>query len=474
LIDRLKDAEQQYALAKAELCLLEEATALAKSAVDFLGEKKAELQKFLTALDGMAERFRRKKEGYLNFGEGVLFMRFFKERDDWPRFYALGIKDGHHVPVNPQEEHRRFLDEVSGANTTLWDLVASFGKERERGIESKLTSFCEKRFAQDFDDHPRDVNVLDHLKGRENEMAKELVRCALPMVNCDDRWVGQPVKHAYLGLAAIDVEPYTSFIQLIKEQLQDKEYYQIDVHSTGKPWEVYLYLVSYALPLPSLRLVTNQCHNAYYDFYKALRAGQVGQQEHRIPLHLSKQWEGKFDDLLVYSDADAKQIKEAIEVLLFGSILRVLDVRVVDGRLEYGYKKWIPPAPRLEILGTRREAIEILRGDSMFRGSLLKTLKEREDGLKDQLESYYWLLSYLSLSEEFPPKTPERILLEDTLFRIHDRLAKDKSKAELSLEHLPQEKQVEEAKARLGDNAEWIGTFPVLKGLEAWVSRDRI
>jgi hypothetical protein len=185
-----------------------------------------------------------------------------------------------------------------------------------------------------------------------------------------------------------------------------------------------------------------------------------------------KEWEGIFDDLIVYSDEEAKAVKEALEVLLFGSILRVIEVKDVNGRLEYSYKKWIPPAPRLEILGTRREAIEILRGDSMFRGSLLKTLKEREDGLKDQLESYYWLLSYLSLSEEFPPKTPERILLEDTLFRIHDRLAKDKDKAELSLEHLPQEKQVEEAKARLGDNAEWIGTFPVLKGLEAWVSRD--
>jgi hypothetical protein len=472
LSNRLKDAGLRYLLTKAYILVLEEARRVTAECVKLIEEIQKDLQHFADTVEEARHSFSSLCDVALSFQDDALFQYVFDRDRDWLLFYRLNEN-----PVDAQVESRRFLESRFGPSATLWEFIQKVLRKGDHSLREDLLNYCNERFRQDFESHPRQPDVLQHpqVRGRLDEIASYLVRSALPWLRREEKLAGDTLpilKLAFLGIAEERREPYRRFIERTILQVRGYGYGYVSVLSTGDPTAVYLYTACFAFPLASIPLVTQKCHHAYYDFYKMQRAGQVGDRALHVPLHLSKEWEGVFDDLIVYSEQEAKAVKEALEVLLFGSILRVIEVKEVNGRLEYGYKKWIPPASRLEILGTRREAIEILRGDSMFRGSLLKTVKEREDGLKDQLESYYWLLFYLSLSEEFPPKTPERIFLEDTLFRIHDRLAKDKDKAELSLEHLPQEKQVEEAKARLGDNAEWIGTFPVLKGLEAWVSRD--
>lgn len=481
LIERLKDAQQQYALAAAEVCLMEEVKQVAKSGVDYLERTRPALVKFTESLDIMAKRFLGKKEGFLSYGEGVLFLRYFDAEHDWEAFYALDV-DSEKQPlrVRPDAEQRRYLDDKFGAQSSLWELVEHFGREGEAGVESTLGKHCEARFIRDFEGNPRQVNVLDHphLKDRVDMQAAidKLVRCARPMIKRDAQMGGAQVqaeRWAYLGIAENSVEPYASFIRKVRDKLHALGYDDghIEVLSTGKPWEVYLYLVSYAFPLPSLPEVTSEYHNAYYSFYHDLRRSKK-LDESQIPLHLSKEWEGKFDDLHVYGDKEAKEIKEALETLLFGSILKVLVLKVNEsGVPEYSYRRNAFGGSRPEILGSRRETIDILRNNATLRHLLLTTISLREKELKKtQTRNYYWLLLYLRFSEAFPPKSPERTLILKKLEEIGTKLAKSGSNPEsLSLEQLDEPDRAAEAKKRLGESVQWSGDFPILKDLTYWL-----
>jgi Tubulin like len=485
LIERLKDAQQQYALAAAEVCLMEEAKLIAKSGVEFLEKLRPGLVKFTESLDVMAKRFLGKKEGFLSYGQGVLFLRYFHAEHDWPAFYALGV-DGERqpLPVNPGEEQRRYLDETFGAQSSLWELVEHFAREGEAGVEGKLGKHCEARFIRDFEANPRQVNVLDHpqLKDREDMQAAidKLVRCARPMVKRNAQSGStqiQAEKWAYLGIAERNGEPYASFIQKVKGKLHALGYDDghIEVLSTNKPWEVYLYLVSYAFPLSSLPEVTNEYHNAYYDFYQELRRSNRPDSS-RIPLHLSKTWEGRFDDLHVYGDREAREIKEALEAVLVGSMLKVLELRVNDsGEIEYGYRRDVFGGARREPLGTRRETIDLLRNNSTLRQLLLTTISLRESALKKpELRNYYWLLLYLRFSETFPPKSPDEAIILNKLKEAGMRLTKSGVKADsLSLETFDESARAAEARKRLGDAVQWVGNFPVLKELNYWLEGQR-
>lgn len=485
LLERLKDAQQQYALAAAEVCLTEEARLVAKSGVDYLEKTRPGLVKFAESLDVMAKRFLGKKEGFLSFGQGVLFLRYFDAGHDWPAFYALGVSDEKEpLPVNPGEAQRRYLTDTFGPQATLWDLVEHFGREGETGVEGTLGKHCEARFIRDFEAHPRQINVLDHpqLKDRQdfNAAIDKLVRCARPMVKRDAQLGStqiQAEKWAYLGIAERNGEPYASFIQKVKGKLRALGYDDghIEVLSTGKPWEVYLYLVSYAFPLSSLPEVTNEYHKAYYDFYQELRRSHRPDSS-RIPLHLSKTWEGRFDDLHVYGDKEAREIKEALEAVLIGSMLKVLELRENEGgEVEYGYRREFPGGSRREPLGTRRETIDLLRNNSTLRQLLLKTIGQREAALKKgELRNYYWLLLYLRFNETFAPKSPDETIILNKLDEVGTRLSKSGSKAEsLSLEEVDESARAAEARRRLGDAVQWFGNFPVLKELNYWLEGQR-
>src|ERR1700674_941128 len=92
-------------------------------------------------------------------------------------------------------------------------------------------------------------------------------------------------------------ERYALFWDQVRRQLEGAGYNRdnINFFVTDRPSEAYVYIVSYAFPLPSLPLVRADCHKTYSDFYQSLRAGHTEAERNRIPLHLSKEWEGRFD-----------------------------------------------------------------------------------------------------------------------------------------------------------------------------------
>jgi hypothetical protein len=477
LLDRLREAEEQYALTKAERELLLEAKKVAKLAVDFLAEKRPNMERFLEAIASLVQSCESRREGFLMFGEQVLFIQFFDRDRDWDSFYKLDVADDERPrPVNAKDEYRRFLERTLGGHADLWALIEFFGRKGEKEVKKGLTSFCEERFWRDFEAHPRQINVLEHprLQERLDQAIDKLVRSAMPMVRRETRLGANAViaqRHVYLGVAQKDGSPFNTFIEKVTQLLQSKKYgdfrrNEIEFLETGKPWEAYLYIVSYAFPLPTLPVVSSECHKAYYDFYKTASSKDY------IPLHLSTAWEGRLEDLVVYSGNEAEQIKEAREALLFGALLKVLDIKEVQGGFEYGYKRWMPGASRREPLGTKREAIEQLRNDAPLRGLLLRTIGQRESALtKEQTQSYYWALLYLRFSGVFPFGSPDGTLLDNRSTEIHNRLmgmGVPEDSLSLDAMHIPEAERANKAKELASQDVEWIGAFPTLKSLEQW------
>ena len=94
----------------------------------------------------------------------------------------------------------------------------------------------------------------------------------------------------------------------------------------------------------------------------------------------SSRWEGKFDDLVVYSDRAAKEVREAREVLLFGPIFGVLGASLDRGRVLFNH--WgLPPLRPVMSLGAKREAVEWLRANQEKRQEFLVRIRERDAAL---------------------------------------------------------------------------------------------
>jgi hypothetical protein len=195
----------------------------------------------------------------------------------------------------------------------------------------------------------------------------------------------------------------------------------------------------------------------------------------------------------VYDDATAQQIKEAREVLLFGAILRVLEVTDEQGRPEYQYNSG-PPFYRQRALGLKREAVDSLQNDRRQRDEFRQTVLGREQLLKDKaLGTYYWALHYLSRAGEFQDGSTELALLEQRIGQVHARLVKSgvaesaldvragtpaedpkqkstNAKEKAEAERAKIKTEAEFAKSKIDGEVEWSCGLPILKDVQAWTS----
>jgi hypothetical protein len=477
-LERLRDAEEQYALASAARVLYAEAKHVAESAVNLLSQQRPAIDAFARASAVLQQGFDRRFEEFLNFGDQVLFIRFFDRERDWDAFYRLDV-DEHNRPkeVDAKAEYERFMGANFGGGASLTKLIELFGRRTEKEVRQRLSKYSEERFWSDFEAHPREVNVLEHAQMRQHwgETIERMVRSAMPMIRRSPHLAGRALevqRRAYLGINQIEGGIYEEFIDEVRKRLTGLGYnvQEISVQPTEKPWEVYLYLVSYSFPLPALPVVANECHKSYFDFYQALREDQIGEARYHIPLHLSKLWEGKFEDLVVYTGEEAAQVKEAREVILFGSILKILGVRETRQGIEYSYRLGAPFF-RNNSLGSKREAIESLRGSDQLREILLRAVEKREGELtREQLQTYYWIVQYLLFGSEYSKGSPERTLLDERLKRIFSRLKVDHNVPEeqLSFGGQAEELNAATAKQRADELTDWVGPVPVLRGVQSW------
>ncbi|HEX8174607.1 MAG TPA: tubulin-like doman-containing protein [Pyrinomonadaceae bacterium] len=478
LLERLHEAEEQYALARAATVLYQETKRIAESGVRFLSQKRPEMDKFQESIATLVKSFENKYREFVSFSEQVLFIRFFDYEKDWGTFYKLDVDiNEQSMEVNPSAEYRRFLERNFGGNATLTDLIDIHPRQGEKEIRRLLAEFSENRFWNDFEAHPRNIDVLKHsqMNDKWNESIERMVRSAMPMIRRETHLSGRPLqiqRRAYLGVFKDEGQPYERFIEEVRRRLMGIGFteQEINVQPTDKPWEVYLYLVTYAFPLSALPIVTTDCHKAYFDFYQALRNAQITNRKYQIPLHLSEAWEGKFEDLMVYKDDEARRVKESREILLFGAILKILGLTEARGRVLYNYRLGAPSF-RVVTIGPKREAIEVLRNDNALRPRFIEAINQRETSLsKEDLEAYYWTIQYLRFSNQFTVGSPELTLLEEKNNDIYGRLTgPNRVAAEtLDLEGGKDDERAERAKKKLKNKVEWVGDLPVLAGMESW------
>ena len=208
--------------------------------------------------------------------------------------------------------------------------------------------------------------------------------------------------NAYLGLAIPpEQDPqYREFVEEVSKQLMASlGVERLEPALTDRPWEVYLYIVAYAFPTPTLPIV-RECSQAYRDVYRAIVDEK---QQFPVPLHLSTAWEGRLEDLEIYEPELARGKKGAREILLFGSVLKVLRVTMADGGPVYSYTTGAPLWQQKK-LGPRRDAEDAIAAHEGLRSMLLQAISAMEGALDDtQLLAYYWVLQYQAADPDMLP-----------------------------------------------------------------------
>jgi hypothetical protein len=478
LLARLRDAQEQYLLARAEDCLVEEAKKAAKALVETIASQRTPLEDFLNAVTSLRRDYDERRASFLATGSHVFFIRLFDEASDWDHYYRLDVSENKEPqPVDPARECKAFLRRALGGEAKLLDLVHAFERESQSFVDQRLREYCEKRFWDDFKQHPRQVNVLDHpwLKDsrRRSELIQQMIRSARPLLR-QTTLPGAEAgvrRQAYLGICDPSTEPYRSFVEHVRREMEgiSGPKYALEVVATGKSEEIYLYFSNYAFALPALPVVSEECHDAYATFYAQLADQEEGHQT-SIPLHLSVKWEGRFDDLVILTSEEARKAHEIRSILLFGTILKVLTLREEHRQVRYQYKVGAP-FYRMQPLGARRSAITLLRRDDAMRAALRMAIEQRERSLTaEQRVSYYWALQGWLYNPEMSRALPEYTLLENKLSEVHNELiAAGVDPKRLNLEAVPEEQRWEYVRNMKDSGLEWFGdSYPSIASLEVW------
>jgi hypothetical protein len=471
LLGRIRAAEERYCLRRAEEVLLEQAKFVARAAVECLEWEVRKYRGAYRQFDAIAQAFHDQRNEFLNTTRHALFIRFFDEKRDWEACYRLGA-----APVIAKAEYELLLQTPPpGAPrpvTGIVGLLEMLANRGEQEVAAILRDFCDRRFWRDFDAHPRDLDVLKHpgMTAGWADNIKRLVRQAAPMARRDEAIGGRPVevlRVAHLGLATrpADDPRCREFVHDVRRELVDLGIDRVELAVTGKPWEVCLYIVTYAFPLPALPIV-RECGRAYRDFYRSVEDQRIEGGGLNIPLHLSREWEGQLEDLEVLDPEAARRQMDARGALLFGSILKVLRADVVDGQLTYSHTTGAPLWQQRR-LGGRRNAADAIAANETLREMLLQAVAASESALTDeQLLAYYWVLQYLVSDPELQPGSPEHVMLGRRMVEILAR-ARFADPAGQNFAGLDSAAQRETARLACGAFVDW-GAVPTLAGLGEW------
>ncbi len=489
VLARLRDAEEQYLFTLAEQDLLKEARNAARELYNQMNATRNALAMFLQkaeAMRGSAQARHNTFKARLATGSHVLFLQLFDLDRDWAQYYKLGLDQVTQQPaeVDARREYEALLREFAVQNglAGLAEMVS--GRVTDE-INRKVEEFCDRRFYEDFIAHPRPVNILEHPLLRDRATARQtiqnFVNHARPMLRHDGKMAATEVESTtflYLGLAdskSPAAQEFAKSVEDLTAKMEPKP--QINVIDTGKANEIYLYSSTYAFPLPAVSLVQNECHKAYTDFYAQFHPGAAnGKPAVAIPLHLSKRWEGRFDDLVIYSDRDAQLLEEVLNIVNLAPALRVLSVRTSaeTGMPEFFYKE-APPFVGVRSLNQRRNLISNLMANASLRSLLTDEVRRRESALTPpQLYAFFWALQAQYLSPTLEQDTPDAQLLRR---KVQDVFARCAALHQADPQAMP---AIDVEAMPAGGQVDWIRTQnfgliwennnvqPVLNGVELW------
>jgi hypothetical protein len=411
LLDRLREATSERFHSEAQFILCSLAGQVLKRIRDHLdGHRRASLRQLLDSANLYAEECERRATDLRNLAASndIMSCRLFDTQLDWKGFYRLDGKedDGVHQPIDASRE-LALMTSGLGLGGGLIDLAEHLGTHGFREFSGKINAYCENRFRDDFHTNERNVDVLDHrlLRNNREEYLHRLVNAALPWVLREGGESGNTTSHierfAFLGVANTHETRYIQLGADLARLLQSRtgRRHQIEVGVTDNAAEIVLFTADYGFALPLLPILGRDAHNAYWDLYNAV--GGAGEGALNPPsLHLSKRWEGMFEDLVVYPPQHAAILREIASVLLFGHILKVLIIKQHGCYHFYGYM--LPhPFSRADFMGPRWRAVACLLRDSKLRSKLSTALAAREAALTpDQMLAYLRAVRALATDED--------------------------------------------------------------------------
>ncbi len=431
LLARVRDNQEQYLFAILLQSMTVESRKVAQELLRTMVETRDALLTFLDKADAIRGEAEARLQTYrtrLVTENHVLFLQLYDPDRDWPRFYKLGLDPDSNQPaaVDARKEYDNLLRDL-GLGRGLLGLATELRRQTTAEFSRQVQHFCEKRFYDDMLANPRQVRVLDHPSLRDPASARQVinnfVNAARPMLRRDTKLAATQIESttfAYLGASDLDAPATREFVQ----QVGDLAGCRVEAFDTGQPNEVYLYFSTFAFPLPSLALVQNECHHAYTDFYAQLQPGQAKRPVQGIPLHLSQKWEGRFDDLVTYSDREAALLEEALLILNLAPALRVLEPQLnrATDMTEFQYR-YAKPLNTVQMLGKRRNAIAQLMADGELRQVLRDAVLSREAELApSQLKSYFWALHAQLAHPEVERDSPDYQLLTKRYTQVYHRI----------------------------------------------------
>ena len=476
---RLKEAARQVLLCQAEACLFAEANRIAVALGKLLDQRKKDLQR----LDGFANDYAKERTNQsevlqqVESTSQVLILRLYDKTQHWSTYYCLGRNEDNKEPlsVNPEKEYRRFTEDV-GAGVGILELAALLEKEGPSALTKRIDKYCEERFAYDFRNNKREVDVLEHplMKTRRQEYLQRLVNAALPMLQ-QNHTLGAmkaPIDHVfYIGVADPKDHKYIELASEVGKLLQARAGFKVDiqVHATNNPAEIYLYLSDYAFSLPLLPIVAQDAHKTYWDFYEKINQAGAGNAQQLIPLHLSRRWEGKFEDLVEYTDEQANTLKEILSILLFGHMLRVLGLKDQKGVHSYYYMLG-QPFSRPEPMGPRRQVIANLLKDAKLRNTLTSAIRECDNKLtEEQLLVYHRVIQAAANSRDLIRKTPDDILLGEKMKDLRNRQSPAVQADLDKISKIDHTMRYEYLRKLENSGIEWVlDSYPTVRDLPVW------
>jgi len=277
----------------------------------------------------------------------------------------------------------------------------------------------------------------------------------------------------YVGVADPQLPKYQEIANEVSKLLRARAAQgfrvEVQVHATGNPSEIYLFLSDYAFSLPLLQIVTQDAHKAYWDFYEKINQAGPGNAQQLIPLHLSKRWEGKFEDLVEYSDDQANTLREIISILLFGQMLRVLVLKEIKGLHIYHYMLG-RPFSRLDFMGPRRQVVAVLIKDSKLRKTLADAITQRENSLTpEQLLSYNRGIQAASNSPDLVRNTPDDLILSQKMKEIGRRGDKAVEADLDNITRVEQPLRYEYLRKMENSGIEWVlDAYPTVQNIPVW------
>jgi len=348
-----------------------------------------ELRQLEDSLQALKTRLHEKFESFDRAEQYVIHVNLYK-KGDFSAFYL--VKD---QPVN--DITLASIDEEFFTNATLGGLIGLRDMFRSPGIqyiEREISDFCSTKF-EDLKTKSESDAVKAFMKQytdeqQRNQMLGRFYSMGAGWLKRGTHFMGDPgvmnnIKSmAYLGIASKIDDEYENFVRLFKR-----------FNNTADRLNVDSSLACYYSEFAGIPLMyINDLDKYKQSYLEIARKPSAG-------LHIDR-FDEKYTDILLKSDAEIATLREAIRILLTGTILGVIDVfEEQDGRLSYKFMRaGTQPLP----LGSEYMAIEMIRSNFKFRSDLDHKVTDIVGGFdQSKLVQYYAILDYYT-NDLFKPK----------------------------------------------------------------------